>query len=33
MSASEDSNLMNESAKSTAHAAGNADVYRQDTNN
>lgn len=31
--ASEDKNLLNEGLKSTAHAAGNADIYRQDTDN
>lgn len=31
--ASEDKDLLNESLKSTAHAAGNADIYRQDTDN
>lgn len=30
---SEDKNLLNESSKSTAHAAGDADIYRQDADN
>lgn len=30
---SDDKNLLNESLKSTAHAAGNVDIYRRDTDN
>lgn len=30
---SEDKDLLNESLKSTTHAAGNANIYRQDTDN